>query len=153
MSDDNPYHRPVWPDEKEELDSLEEDTCWHYLDTGTIARLAVTAESGPDIFPINYLTRNRILFFRSAPGTKIVDLTNHPQVAVEIDGNHDKEWWSVVVHGTARRLNDDAEIQASGITNLHTTTPTTKWNYFQITPHTVTGIHFHTTTPNHLDER
>jgi hypothetical protein len=41
-----------------------------------------------DVFPINYLAHHHELFFRSAPGSKLIDLTLEPNIAFEIDGEH-----------------------------------------------------------------
>ncbi|MCS5716550.1 pyridoxamine 5'-phosphate oxidase family protein [Herbiconiux sp. CPCC 205763] len=140
---DNPYflqsRREAAPGTAEALD---EAGCWELLGSNEIGRLAVVDDRGADIFPINYLVKDEAIFFRSAPGTKIVSLTEHPGVALEADGTADRKRWSVVVRGEARRLDYDSEIEASGVRNLPTMTDSEKWNYFGITPRTVTGIRF-----------
>ena len=125
-------------------ESLEQAECWRLLTASTVGRLAVSDDEGPDIFPINYLVKAESLFFRSAPGTKIVSLTQRPAVALEIDGTEGGKRFSVVVRGEAHRLNNDADIHASGVDTLPTQTGSDKWNYFEITPRTVTGIRFRT---------
>lgn len=127
-----------------EPDTLDADECWRLLDATTIARLAVSDNLGTDIFPINYLVKTGSLFFRSAPGKKIVALTGHPAVAIEIDGTVGGRRYSVVVRGEAHRLNDQAQIESSGVLALTTMTGPEKWNYFEIAPRTVTGKRFRT---------
>ncbi|PJJ63781.1 pyridoxamine 5'-phosphate oxidase family protein [Compostimonas suwonensis] len=139
----NPYLRaepPVAPPTG--IRALDRAECWRLLESAEVARLAVVDEQGADIFPINYLVNDGSLFFRSAPGTKIVSLTEHPSVAVEIDGADERERWSVVVRGEAHRLDDDTLIGESGVQGLQTMTSSDKWNYFEIVPRTVTGIRF-----------
>ncbi|MBF4578417.1 pyridoxamine 5'-phosphate oxidase family protein [Frigoribacterium sp. VKM Ac-2530] len=120
------------------------DECWRLLDSSTVARLAVVDDLGPDIFPINYLVSSGALFFRSAPGRKIISLTRRPEVAVEIDGTEGGKRFSVVVRGTVRRLDDEARMHESGVLGLATMTASTKWNYFEVTPRSVEGRLFRT---------
>lgn len=118
------------------------EECWDRLRTESFGRLAVSAGSGVDIFPINVTVRDRTVFFRTAPGSKLVDITDHPVVAFEIDGRRRGMHWSVVIKGRASRLSSDDEIEESGILALHTATPTAKWNYVRILPDSVTGRRF-----------
>ena len=116
---------------------------WALLARGGVGRLAVRGLDGdPDVFPLNFLVHERRLYIRSAPGTKLQDLTRHPVVAFEIDGDDGAAWWSVVVRGVAKRLAEDTEIVESGITRLASWNPTIKYNYVRITPTTVTGRRF-----------
>lgn len=125
-----------------DVEPLGPDECWRLLAGSAFGRLAVSDDDGADIFPINHLVGTGLLYFRSAPGSKIVSLTAHPGVAFEADGVEDGRRWSVVLRGNARRLDVDAEIESSGIGDLHTFTRSTKWNYFVITPRTLTGNRF-----------
>jgi nitroimidazol reductase NimA-like FMN-containing flavoprotein (pyridoxamine 5'-phosphate oxidase superfamily) len=81
-------------------------------------------------------------FFRSTPGSKLIDLTLEPKVAFEFDGERARHVWSVVVHGTARRLASDQEIEDSGIQALKAWHPTEKYNYVRISPESVSGRSF-----------
>lgn len=141
----NPYlHTPQEPAAVGDTEVLDASECWRLLSVNRVARLAVCDDLGADIFPINYLVESESLFFRSAPGTKIVSLTNRPGVAVEIDGTDGGKRFSVVIRGDAHRLNDEAQILESGVSELPTMTGSDKWNYFEVTPRTVTGIRFRT---------
>lgn len=139
-----PHDYPFPPEDPhtEDVHPLAEEDCWARLGRSGLGRLAVVDPQGADIFPINYLVHDGRVLFRSAPGTKIVSLTADPRVAFESDGIHDRVRWSVVVRGRGRRLNDDEEIVASGVQQLHTASPTEKWNYFSITPVSITGVSF-----------
>jgi nitroimidazol reductase NimA-like FMN-containing flavoprotein (pyridoxamine 5'-phosphate oxidase superfamily) len=121
---------------------LDDEQCWRHLAECHLGRFAVRAADGVDIFPIYYLTHGRELFFRSAPGSKLIDLTRDPSIAFEIDGERAHHVWSVVVHGTAHRLASDQEIEESGIMLLHTWHPGDKYNYVQIRPESVSGRSF-----------
>ena len=128
--------------EESPIERLGEDECWTLLAGNDLARLAIRRGDGVDIFPVNYTVNDRRIFFRSAPGSKLVDLTRDPAVAFEIDGAEGRVWWSVVVRGRAQRMATDSEILASGVLALHALTPTTTWNYIRIVPEAVTGRRF-----------
>ena len=124
------------------LEVLGEEESWHLLASADLARLAVSIDGGVDIFPINYVVADRVIFFRTAPGSKLMDLTKHPIVALETDGTHNRRRWSVVVKGSAVRLGSDEEIEASGVLSLHSLVPTEKWNYVRISVSSITGRQF-----------
>ena len=124
------------------VEELTEEACWSLLASVDSGRIAVIAGSGVDIFPVNFLVKDRVLFFRSAPGSKLALIAEHPEVAFEADGVQRRVRWSVVVKGLAQRLNTDAEIEASGVLGLHTLDTSEKWNYVQVAPQTVSGRRF-----------
>ncbi|WP_194395955.1 pyridoxamine 5'-phosphate oxidase family protein [Microbacterium atlanticum] len=117
--------------------------CWDLLAGAHVGRLAVIGADGrPDIFPMDYLVSDRHLFLRTAPGLKLRHLARNPFVAFEAEGDADGFRWSVVVRGAARRLDRDDEIEASGVLDLRSTSPTGKYDYLEITPDAVTGRRF-----------
>jgi nitroimidazol reductase NimA-like FMN-containing flavoprotein (pyridoxamine 5'-phosphate oxidase superfamily) len=118
---------------------LDGPACWRRLDGEGVGRLAVATAEGVDIFPLNYLSRHARLYFRSALGTKILELIEHPRVAFEVDGETESARWSVVVRGTVRRLGSDPEILRSGVDTLRSWQPGEKFNYFEIQPEQLTG--------------
>jgi osmotically-inducible protein OsmY/nitroimidazol reductase NimA-like FMN-containing flavoprotein (pyridoxamine 5'-phosphate oxidase superfamily) len=123
-------------------EELEPAACLRLLATEHLGRLAMQEATGVDIFPVNYLVHDGKIYFRSAPGAKMIRLTQAPDVAFEVDG-HDRVWtWSVVVKGTARRLDDDAEIIAAGIEQAPTALPGEKFNYVRISPRQISGRRF-----------
>ncbi len=124
------------------VESLTETDCWAYLNTNSLGRLAVIGKDGVDLFPINYLTHRSTVLFRTAPGSKLIDITDNPVVAFEIDGIDNGVRWSVVVRGEAVRLGSDLEILDTGVSRLATLSPTEKWNYVRVTPRTLTGRRF-----------
>jgi hypothetical protein len=124
------------------IESLDEEESWHLLASADLGRLAVSIKGGVDIFPINYVVSDRVIYFRSAPGSKLMDLTSFPVVALEADGTLHRHRWSVVAKGVAKRLDSDEEIETSGVRELHTLAPTDKWNYVRITVSSITGRQF-----------
>ncbi|GAA4355572.1 pyridoxamine 5'-phosphate oxidase family protein [Microbacterium rhizosphaerae] len=127
----------------QEVETLGVEECWRLLRLATIGRLAVSGlDGGLDIVPLNYLTYERCVYFRTAPGSKLGKLQAHPEVAFEIDGQDDRRRWSVVVHGTAHLVLDPAEIERSGIDWLISWNPTAKSHFVRIDPDAVTGRRF-----------
>ena len=124
------------------METLTEAECWALLSTTTVGRIAVALDGGVDIFPLNFVAKDQLIYFRSAPGSKLVELTANPVLAFEADGRRRFRRWSVVVRGEAKRLDDDDEIERSGVLELRTAPADDKWNYVRITPRTVTGRRF-----------
>lgn len=122
--------------------TLGPDACWELLRSSSLGRLAVVAEDGVDVFPVNYLVSGAEVLFRSAPGSKLADIAHDPRVAFEVDGADDRHRWSVVLRGVARRLDADDDIVGSGVIDLATLTSTAKDNYVRITPRVVSGRRF-----------
>ena len=120
---------------------LDADACWRLLQTQSLGRLVIAADR-IEIFPVNFLVYERAVYFASAPGTKMMALTESPQVAFEVDGEESDLVWSVVLRGRAVRLASDTEIEASGILRLHAMHPTKKRNYVRIAPDTISGREF-----------
>ncbi|MEO8908449.1 MAG: pyridoxamine 5'-phosphate oxidase family protein, partial [Microbacteriaceae bacterium] len=89
---------------------LSSEECWSLLNGEGIGRLAtavvdpVTGAVKPDIFPIDYLVHGGAILFRSAPGSKLIDLTAQPAVAFQAGRRDGRRYWSVVVHGQAERM-------------------------------------------------
>jgi osmotically-inducible protein OsmY/nitroimidazol reductase NimA-like FMN-containing flavoprotein (pyridoxamine 5'-phosphate oxidase superfamily) len=123
----------------EKLDPVE---CFRLLGPRGIGRLAVQDQAGVDIFPVNYLIHENEVYYRSAPGTKMIRVTDAPQVAFEVDGHDRRRAWSVVIKGIAVRLDRDDEILASGIDVAPTAFPSEKLNYVRIRPQHITGRRF-----------
>ncbi|TBN58349.1 pyridoxamine 5'-phosphate oxidase family protein [Glaciihabitans arcticus] len=119
---------------------LSEAECWNNLHSVGLGRLATGAKGMVDIFPVNYLVHDGAILFRSAPGTKLVNLTAAPAVAFEADGFDGRWHWSVVIHGRATRLSEEADIVESGVMKLVSWSSAPKYNYVRITPTDITGI-------------
>ena len=122
--------------------TLDAAECWRILAAESLGRLAVRVDDGVDVFPVNFLVHDGAVFFRSAPGAKLVELTREPRVAFEVDGQYAHRAWSVVVRGVATRIGSEDEIWEAGVTQLHTWHPSDKFNYVRIQPASVSGRSF-----------
>lgn len=121
---------------------LTDEQSWHLLENTKHGRLVVSVAGEPDIFPVNYVTAERKIYLRTAPGNKLAQLTINSTVLFEADGIVSDEAWSVVLRGTARVLNTSAELEAVESLGLKTWVPTLKDFYVEIEPKSVSGRHF-----------
>ncbi|TFD63476.1 pyridoxamine 5'-phosphate oxidase family protein [Cryobacterium ruanii] len=121
---------------------LSEEDCWNVLLSASLGRLAVAVGGIPDIFPVNFVAADRRLLFRTASGTKLIELTVNNRVAFETDGVGRDEAWSVVVHGTARKLDTQRELDDAAALPLHPLIPTVKPVFVEIVPESITGRRF-----------
>lgn len=126
----------------EPIKHLTPEECWALLKANTLGRMALAAGGQLDIFPINYHADGTTLLFRTAPGTKLAELTANDQVAVEIDSYTPVDAWSVVVKGTARELQLEDEIAEADAAPLEPWAPTLKYRFVRITPTELTGRYF-----------
>ncbi|HEV7182896.1 MAG: pyridoxamine 5'-phosphate oxidase family protein [Actinomycetales bacterium] len=121
---------------------LDIDECWAKLTENSLGRLATDVGGEVEIFPVNYFADGSTLLIRTAPGTKLLALTVHDQVAFETDANTADIAWSVIVKGRARRLEAQAEIDEADRAPLTPWIPTLKYRYVRIEPTTITGRTF-----------
>jgi len=121
---------------------LDDEQSWKLLDATKHGRLVVSVAGEPDIFPVNYLTSDRKIYLRTAPGNKLAQLTINSRVLFETDGVLSDEAWSVVLRGTARVLTNSSELAAVEELGLKSWVPTLKDFYVEIVPTSVSGRHF-----------
>lgn len=124
------------------VSELDEDACWALLGRGTLGRLAVTLQGQPDIFPVNYVLDGARVLFRTAPGSKLAELSVNPQVAFEVDEYDDTFAASVVLKGVAERIELQREIDEADALALAPWIPTLKYRWVRIAPTVLTGRRF-----------
>jgi len=121
---------------------LDDEQCWKLLENTQYGRLVLNAAGETDVFPINYRAHDGLLLLRTAPGTKLAELTINENVVFQADGITPDEAWSVVVKGRARVLEHSSDIAAAEALNLKTWIPTLKDFYVEIKPSRISGRHF-----------
>jgi len=121
---------------------LSDDQCWALLEHERFGRLATNALGVMDITPLNYVSWDRTILIRTAPGSKLLQLTVSPDVAFEIDGREPGSAWSVVLKGRARMLTNPAEIVEAERAGLRNQLATEKPIWVRIEPSEVSGRHF-----------
>ena len=110
--------------------------------TYDLERLATAAGGEADIFPVNFYSDGDSILIRTAPGTKLLELTVHDSVAFETDGWTDDEAWSVIAHGRARQLERQSEIDEAEKAPLQPWIPTLKYRFVHIDIDRMTGRRF-----------
>jgi len=121
---------------------LTDAECWERLHSQQLGRLVTRVGDVLDIFPVNYVVDASTLVFRTAEGSKLTELTIHADVLFEVDSYTDEDAWSVVVRGSARRLDTSAEVEAADQLPLRPWIPTLKYNYVRVTPVSLSGRAF-----------
>jgi len=122
---------------------LDLDETWELLGARDFGRLAYAVGTHPEVVPINYCAADRAIYFRTASGGKLFGVTINQNVAFEIDEIRDEVARSVIVRGTARRLETSEEIEKAEQLPLRPWMPTDKFNYVRIDVDEVTGREFH----------
>jgi len=124
------------------ITELTADQCWQLLRSRDLGRIAASAAGTVDIFAINYAVDGETIIFRTAPGTKLLELAINDRVAFEIDDHGEAEAWSVVVKGRAERVQRQSEMDAAETLGLTPWIPTLKYRWVRIRPTDITGRRF-----------
>lgn len=100
-----PGPRPV-------LVRLSEPECWDRLGVRGVGRIALPAEPGPAVFPVNYTVDERTIVYRTDPHGAAAALDGTP-VSFQVDriDDHRSHGWSVLITGTAERISDTETLQ------------------------------------------
>ncbi|MCI1747010.1 MAG: pyridoxamine 5'-phosphate oxidase family protein [Acidipropionibacterium sp.] len=124
------------------MTAVEEDTCWGYLDTAEVGRLATSVDDQPQIFPVNFVVDGPSVVFRTAAGTKLEEMVRNSTVAFEADGWSEDGGWSVLLRGTAQVITDPDELALCEKMPLRPWVPTVKKTWVRVQPGTITGRTF-----------
>ncbi|GMA39024.1 pyridoxamine 5'-phosphate oxidase family protein [Mobilicoccus caccae] len=130
-------------DDNEGVQVLDEADSWDLLEAHSFGRLAYAIGSRPELVPINYCARDRKIYFRTAGGSKLFGVTVNHNVAFEMDTIRGDIARSVIVAGTARRLESEDEIEFAQSLPLRPWIPTDKFNYVEIEVDEISGREFH----------
>ena len=121
---------------------LADDESWARLRSHSVGRVVTRVGDILDIFPINYVVDGESLVLRTAEGTKLAEMVISGDVLFEVDHVDDRTAWSVVVRGSARRLETEADIAAAERLTLQPLVPTLKRNFVRITATSISGREF-----------
>jgi nitroimidazol reductase NimA-like FMN-containing flavoprotein (pyridoxamine 5'-phosphate oxidase superfamily) len=139
-----------------ELQEISETECLRLLRRHSLGRIAVVVEGQPQIFPVNYALQDRIIVFRTAPGTKL-SYAPLSRVAFEIDEYNSESGvgWSVMVQGVAQDATtalDDLSWTARGAMP-HPVAPGVRTHRVAIDSQNITGRYFRISVVVPSDDR
>ncbi|MEZ2122758.1 MULTISPECIES: pyridoxamine 5'-phosphate oxidase family protein [unclassified Corynebacterium] len=121
---------------------LNGEECIERLERVRLGRVVVRRSDDMDIFPVNFVTDEGRIYFRTAEGSKLFTIELNHDVLFEADEVVDGRAWSVVVKGEAELLKSSAAIQHADTLPLKPWLPTLKYNYVCITPRELNGREF-----------
>lgn len=127
---------------QEVVTALTVDECWARLGGQELGRLVTRVGDVMDIFPVNFVVDDRTIVFRTAPGSKLFELTVNDEVLFEADDHTDVDAWSVVVRGHARVLDTSDAVRAADALGLEPWVPTLKYHYVRVEPASLSGRAF-----------
>ncbi|MEE1825329.1 pyridoxamine 5'-phosphate oxidase family protein [Streptomyces sp. BE20] len=119
---------------------LTEPECWELMGSRGIGRIALNAEPGPAVYPVNYAVDSRTVVYRTAP--RAAAPADESPVSFQVDHIDDRgsRGWSVLVVGRARHVEDLDEQQR--LARLPGTTPWAGGDrplWIRIRPDEITG--------------
>ncbi|HEU5222140.1 MAG TPA: pyridoxamine 5'-phosphate oxidase family protein [Candidatus Lumbricidophila sp.] len=130
-------------DERQPTRTLDEAECWRRVIAAPYGRVAAGAAGEIDIFPVNHgVTDTHTIVFRTAPGTKLLELTIHQHIAFEVDGVDGLEAFSVVVKGAAEEFDHQAEVYEAERLGITPWAPEPKDRWVRIRPTEISGRAF-----------
>ncbi len=94
------------------LRTLSPTECLELLEPGGVGRVGFGSPDGIMMLPVNFAVTANTIIFRTAPDT-LLALHADAQVSFEVDRLDEalREGWSVLVHGHARKVTDEREVQ------------------------------------------
>ncbi|MFT4295342.1 MAG: pyridoxamine 5'-phosphate oxidase family protein [Micropruina sp.] len=124
------------------IERLTETEAWRLLGGAAVGRLATVINRQPDIFPVNFVTDGTSVVFRTAEGSKLLQLTVNARVAFQADDWDDITGWSVVVKGTAEEVTDPADLDRVESLPLRPWVATVKTHFVRIAVDEIEGRRF-----------
>ena len=124
------------------ITDLSESESWKLLAGVELGRLITSVGGQPEVFPVNFVTQDQTILFRTAEGTKLSSVVVNQDVVFEADDHNMTEGWSVIIKGRAQVLDTRAEIEEAEQAQLLPWIPTLKLNYVRVTPREISGRRF-----------
>lgn len=139
----------MWAGDNEAMETRAEsvvvltpDESWALAAGASVGRLVTRVGDIVDIAPVNYVVDAGTIVFRTAAGSKLSGLTVNSAVVFQIDSFDSQTGWSLVFHGQAHALENEAEIQEAAALPLKPLIPTLKPTFVRIAVESVTGRSF-----------
>ena len=134
----------MWPMAIEQgpISVLDDTEAWNRLSSVALGRLVTSFGGQLEIFPVNFVTQNGSVLFRTAEGTKLFTTVMNEKVLFEADDHTAAEGWSVILRGTARLLTGAEEIREADQAGLMPWVATEKLRFVRVTPTEISARHF-----------
>ena len=116
--------------------------CWERIARAPYGRIATAAAGEIDIFPVNHGVDRFSVVFRTAPGTKLLELTINRRVVFEVDCIDGDEAFSVVVKGEADQFDRPADVAIAEQLGITPWAPGRKDRWVRITARDIEGRAF-----------
>lgn len=129
-------------DEQGPITVLSDDESWKLLNSVSLGRLVTRIGDQLELFPVNFVTQDGTVLFRTAEGTKLFSTVMNDKVLFEADDHTIAEGWSVIIRGTARVLTSSEDIHGAERAQLLPWVPTEKLRFVRITPAEISGRRF-----------
>ena len=129
-------------DEQGPITVLSDDESSNRLKSVSLGRLVTRVGDQLELFPVNFVTQDGTVLFRTAEGTKLFSTVMNDKVLFEADDHTVADGWSVIIRGTARVLTASADIHEAERAQLLPWVPTEKLRFVRITPSEVSGRRF-----------
>ena len=126
------------------MEVLTPEQCWELVGQVEVGRLAVAVAGDVDIFPINFAIDDGAIVFRTAEGTKLVEIVLAGRVAFEVDGYEPEHGraWSVVLKGHAENLERFDDLYHAQELPLFPWNASPKERFVRLQPDRITGRRF-----------
>jgi hypothetical protein len=121
---------------------LDDGEAWNLLSSVSLGRLVTAFGGQVEIFPVNFVTQNGTVLFRTAEGTKLFTTVMNEKVLFEADDHTVAEGWSVIIRGTARMLSSAEDIREAERAQLMPWVPTEKLRFVRVTPAEISARRF-----------
>ena len=134
----------MWPMAIEQgpISVLDDDEAWNLLSSVALGRLVTSFAGQLEIFPVNFVTQNGTILFRTAEGTKLFTTVMNDKVLFEADDHTADAGWSVILRGTAHMLSSAEDIREAEGTGLMPWVATEKLRFVRVTPSEISARHF-----------
>ena len=132
----------MWPMANDPVTVLDDGEAWNLLSSVSLGRLVTAFGGQVEIFPVNFVTQNGTVLFRTAEGTKLFTTVMNEKVLFEADDHTVAEGWSVIIRGTARMLSSAEDIREAERAQLMPWVPTEKLRFVRVTPAEISARRF-----------
>jgi transcriptional regulator with XRE-family HTH domain len=129
------------PGPEPRLEEMAREDCFALLAPGGIGRFVFIEGRGPVAVPVNFRMLAEDVVFRTEPTTSLSKRAGQVRVSFEVDHIDEAmaEGWSVLLSGTAHRVEDAAEQAQVEALGIEPWAGGMRDGYFRIRPEEVTG--------------